>query len=223
MGKEEKRNEVTKEKQSFKQIILKYSITIILMSSIALGILIFLFIGYTATVTDNANQLEKYKSQVKTLQNKNTDNENYQKQIETLKEEKQILETEKNKLEEEKKELNNKITELEKNFEAQKQSNQQTVTTQQSTTTSNNSPAPVSTNTKDSNNNQATTSSNPATTQPVQKNNSQDYVLNTNTKKFHISSCSSIKQMKDSNKKYYTGSRDDVIKMGYTPCQKCNP
>lgn len=33
----------------------------------------------------------------------------------------------------------------------------------------------------------------------------------------------SVKQMKDANKETYTGSRDDVIARGYTPCKKCNP
>ena len=49
------------------------------------------------------------------------------------------------------------------------------------------------------------------------------YVLNTNTKKFHYPSCSSVSQMKDKNKAYYTGSRDDVISQGYDPCKNCNP
>lgn len=50
-----------------------------------------------------------------------------------------------------------------------------------------------------------------------------DYILNTNTKKFHYPSCSSVKQMKESNKKEYTGSRDDLIAQGYDPCKRCNP
>lgn len=49
------------------------------------------------------------------------------------------------------------------------------------------------------------------------------YILNTNTKKFHYSSCSSVKQMSDKNKQTYTGSRDDLISQGYDPCKKCNP
>ena len=49
------------------------------------------------------------------------------------------------------------------------------------------------------------------------------YILNTNTKKFRLPSCSSVKQMKDANKETYTGSRDDVVAKGYTPCKKCNP
>ena len=50
-----------------------------------------------------------------------------------------------------------------------------------------------------------------------------EYILNTNTKKFHYPSCSSVKQMKASNKKEYTGSRDDLIAQGYDPCKQCNP
>lgn len=50
-----------------------------------------------------------------------------------------------------------------------------------------------------------------------------DYVLNKNTKKFHYSSCSSVKQMKDKNKKFYTGTREECLSMGYDPCGKCKP
>lgn len=49
------------------------------------------------------------------------------------------------------------------------------------------------------------------------------YILNTNTKKFHHSDCSSVKQMSDKNKDYYTGTRSELIAMGYDPCGKCNP
>lgn len=49
------------------------------------------------------------------------------------------------------------------------------------------------------------------------------YVLNTNTKKFHLPTCSSVKDMKDKNKKEVSCSRDEVIDMGYVPCKRCNP
>lgn len=51
----------------------------------------------------------------------------------------------------------------------------------------------------------------------------QSYILNTNTKKFHLPSCSSVGQMKESNKQSYSGSRDDLIAQGYVPCKRCNP
>ncbi len=50
-----------------------------------------------------------------------------------------------------------------------------------------------------------------------------DYILNTSTKKFHDPTCGSVKQMKESNKQVYTGSRDEVIAQGYDRCKKCNP
>lgn len=49
------------------------------------------------------------------------------------------------------------------------------------------------------------------------------YILNTNSKKFHYPTCSSVGQMKASNKQEYTGSRDDLIAKGYSPCGRCHP
>ena len=50
-----------------------------------------------------------------------------------------------------------------------------------------------------------------------------DYVGNKNSLKFHYSYCGSVDQMNESNKYYFTGTRDDMIAKGYTPCAKCNP
>ena len=41
--------------------------------------------------------------------------------------------------------------------------------------------------------------------------------------KFHIPSCSSVKDIKESNRRDFTGTRDEVIAMGYVPCKKCEP
>lgn len=51
----------------------------------------------------------------------------------------------------------------------------------------------------------------------------KDYVLNTNSMKFHKTSCSSVKDIAEWNRKDFTGTRDEVIAMGYQPCGKCNP
>ncbi len=51
----------------------------------------------------------------------------------------------------------------------------------------------------------------------------QDYVLNTNTHKFHHTWCSSVDDMKEKNKRAFHGTRDEVIGMGYEPCKRCNP
>lgn len=49
------------------------------------------------------------------------------------------------------------------------------------------------------------------------------YVLNTNTKKFHLPTCDSVTEMKDKNKKEVERSREDIIDDGYSPCGRCNP
>ncbi len=50
-----------------------------------------------------------------------------------------------------------------------------------------------------------------------------DYILNTNTKRFHLPSCSSVDDMKESNKQEYRGSRAALIADGYRACGSCNP
>lgn len=59
--------------------------------------------------------------------------------------------------------------------------------------------------------------------QPAETTAATEYILNTNTKKFHRPSCSSVNQMKESNKQVYNGVRDDIIAQGYEPCKKCQP
>lgn len=62
-------------------------------------------------------------------------------------------------------------------------------------------------------------------TKPSQQNNSSKttYIGNKNTKKFHYPDCSSVDQMKDSNKVYLTGTRDQAIQQGYDSCGRCCP
>lgn len=55
------------------------------------------------------------------------------------------------------------------------------------------------------------------------ENSEVTYILNTNSHIFHKPSCSSVDQMSDSNKQEFTGTRDEVIAMGYEPCGRCNP
>lgn len=49
------------------------------------------------------------------------------------------------------------------------------------------------------------------------------YVLNTNTMKFHTPDCPAAIQMKKNNRQDFTGTREDVIQMGYGPCSQCSP
>ena len=50
-----------------------------------------------------------------------------------------------------------------------------------------------------------------------------NYVLNTNTMKFHYPRCDSVNDIKPSNRFDYSGTRDDVVSMGYSPCGRCKP
>lgn len=49
------------------------------------------------------------------------------------------------------------------------------------------------------------------------------YVLNKNTKKFHVPECDSVNDMKEKNKEYFNGTREEAISKGYTPCGRCHP
>ena len=49
------------------------------------------------------------------------------------------------------------------------------------------------------------------------------YVANMNTKKFHYPHCSSVKDIKPSNRWDFYGEREELIQKGYVPCKKCNP
>ena len=50
-----------------------------------------------------------------------------------------------------------------------------------------------------------------------------DYILNTNTKRFHYPTCSSVNDMKEKNKQEFFGTRDEAISNGYFPCGRCKP
>jgi DNA-entry nuclease len=52
---------------------------------------------------------------------------------------------------------------------------------------------------------------------------SYDYLANKNTKKFHYPSCDSVTDMKEKNKLYFNGTRQELIDQGYEPCKRCNP
>ena len=63
----------------------------------------------------------------------------------------------------------------------------------------------------------------PADNPDCQNETAQTYILNTNTKKIHRPTCSSVSQMKETNKQTYEGTVEELENMGYTPCKKCNP
>ncbi len=56
-----------------------------------------------------------------------------------------------------------------------------------------------------------------------EENSRETYILNTNTQKFHKPSCSSVQNMKEENKKIYTGTKAELQEEGYEPCGNCKP
>lgn len=59
--------------------------------------------------------------------------------------------------------------------------------------------------------------------QDIQDENLQNYILNTNTKKFHDLNCLSVDDIKPKNKEEYNGTRKWLTENGYSPCGRCNP
>ena len=51
----------------------------------------------------------------------------------------------------------------------------------------------------------------------------KEYIVNTNTKKFHDPSCSSVKDILAKNRKEVTESRDTLVQQGYESCGRCKP
>ena len=50
-----------------------------------------------------------------------------------------------------------------------------------------------------------------------------DYVINKNSLKFHYPDCESVGKMKESNKEFFTGTREELLERGCDPCGNCNP
>lgn len=64
----------------------------------------------------------------------------------------------------------------------------------------------------------------PEKTEEIQNTDiSGEYVINTNTGKFHYSWCDSVSDIKPENREDFTGSRNEIIDRGYIPCKKCDP
>lgn len=51
----------------------------------------------------------------------------------------------------------------------------------------------------------------------------EQYVLNTNTRKFHRPDCESVEKIADKNKRISDKTRENLLEEGYEPCKNCNP
>ena len=50
-----------------------------------------------------------------------------------------------------------------------------------------------------------------------------DYILNTNSKKFHLPGKSCAERISEENRDYHLGTREELIDAGYDPCGTCKP
>lgn len=50
-----------------------------------------------------------------------------------------------------------------------------------------------------------------------------EYVLNTNTKKFHYKDCASVYDIRNENKETFNGTKKELQEKGYKPCGRCEP
>ena len=65
-----------------------------------------------------------------------------------------------------------------------------------------------------------------AITEPDETTSAPDtnvYVLNTNSKKFHMSDCSATANISSQNRETHVSTREALINDGYSPCGICNP
>ena len=49
----------------------------------------------------------------------------------------------------------------------------------------------------------------------------EDYILNTNTKKIHLKTCSSVADIHEENRLESKETLTVLMKQGYTPCKRC--
>ena len=60
-------------------------------------------------------------------------------------------------------------------------------------------------------------------TEPKSEEIAATYILNTNSKKFHLPSCTFVTRMKEENRAQTQSTRDELISQGYEACKTCKP
>jgi DNA-entry nuclease len=66
-------------------------------------------------------------------------------------------------------------------------------------------------------------SENPVTAAAVSEESDCDFVLNTSSKKIHLPDCESVAKIASQNREEFSGSIDELLEKGYTPCKNCHP
>lgn len=62
---------------------------------------------------------------------------------------------------------------------------------------------------------------NEASDYAANKDNTEEYIINTGSGKFHKTTCSSVSDMAEHNKVTYSGTKEELIESGYSPCKRC--
>ena len=60
-------------------------------------------------------------------------------------------------------------------------------------------------------------------TRSLPESGEKTYVVNIHTDKFHNPDCASVPKIKEINKYVFVGARQQLIDLGFAPCQNCNP
>lgn len=56
-----------------------------------------------------------------------------------------------------------------------------------------------------------------------EKDEIQNYIINKNTKKYHLPECDSVRDTKPQNRKSFSGRKSELEELGYEACQRCHP
>jgi DNA-entry nuclease len=59
------------------------------------------------------------------------------------------------------------------------------------------------------------------TSTDTDESETMEFIINTNTKKFHLITCASVDDMEEHNKKDYVGTVAELVEQGYSPCKRC--
>lgn len=71
--------------------------------------------------------------------------------------------------------------------------------------------------------NYSRTESEDALTVPGDSASDVDYIINIKGKKFHLGSCKQAQDIRQDNRKLFSGSREELLEQGYTPAGCCKP
>ena len=106
-----------------------------------------------------------------------------------------------------------------------KQTISETTTIATVTTTKDSTTTTTTTTTKPTQTTTTTTTIKPKQTSTTTSKTEEifDYVVNTNTCKFHEPGCNSVDTIKENNRMDYRGTKEELIAMGYEGCKRCNP